>query len=164
MYDKQINNVSYLLVLLFSVLHRRAGGWCVPFPGADASVVYRTQRALYERHHRRPAHIKTYLRLPTLLYAIALIAFSAMVYLLARLRPTRALLLKYPGLFTMGFFAKEPSEAVVEATTFRFELFGEGWEAGADVDAVPPNKKMTVRVSLIVLILTQYINAEAVII
>ncbi|CAH0723486.1 unnamed protein product, partial [Brenthis ino] len=129
------------------VIHARDAGWCVPFPGADASVVYRTQRALYEREHRRPAQCRAYVRLPALLHAVALVAVAALLYVLARLRPTRALLLKYPGLFTMGIFTKEPSEAAINATTFQFDLFGEGWEAGTDVEAVPPNKKMTVRVS-----------------
>merc|ERR1719497_85563 len=31
------------------------GSWCLPFPGSDKSVMYRTQRYLYHREGARPA-------------------------------------------------------------------------------------------------------------
>ncbi|KOB69279.1 putative saccharopine dehydrogenase [Operophtera brumata] len=46
------------------VIHARAGGgWCLPFPGADNSIVYRTQRALHERTGARPAQFRAYIEL-----------------------------------------------------------------------------------------------------
>lgn len=128
-------------------MHARKDGWCLPFPGSDSSIVYRTQRYLYENQHKRPVQIKTYVKFPTFFTAFSVAVASVMLYLFTRISFTRSLLLKYPGFFSMGLVARGPSEEVTKNTHFKFELFGEGWEAGADVDGTVPNKKVTAVVS-----------------
>ncbi|XP_045767577.1 saccharopine dehydrogenase-like oxidoreductase [Maniola jurtina] len=130
-----------------SVIHARKDGWCLPFPGSDASVVYRTQRHLYETEHKRPVQIKTYVKFPTLLTSISVAFATIVLFILTKVSVTRNLLLKYPRFFSLGLVARGPSEEVTNNTRFKFELFGEGWEAGTDVDSTPPNKKVKAQVS-----------------
>ncbi|XP_038218291.1 saccharopine dehydrogenase-like oxidoreductase [Zerene cesonia] len=129
-------------------LHRRLGGWCVPFPGADASVLHRSQRARRGADPRhRPLRVRTYVRLPALLHALALLLAALILYVMTRSRCTRWLLLKYPRLFSLGYITAEgPSEEVICNTTFSFHLLGEGWGPGTSLDAAP-DKQLAVRVS-----------------
>ncbi|CAK1541230.1 unnamed protein product [Leptosia nina] len=130
-----------------SVIHQRLGGWCLPFPGSDASIVYRTQRTLYEQENKRPVQIKTYVKFPGFLNALA-VAFSAvLLFVLTRFDFTRNLLLKYPSFFSFGAITRSgPSEEVMNGTVFSFLLLGVGWPEGADLNT-PPTKKLTVKVS-----------------
>ncbi|XP_052739721.1 saccharopine dehydrogenase-like oxidoreductase [Bicyclus anynana] len=131
------------------IIHARKDGWCLPFPGADSSVVYRTQRQLYESQHTRPAQIKTYVKFPSLLTTLGVALCATFLYLMSKTSLTRQLLLSYSHIFTLGAVVKDqgPSEEVTNKTTFKFELYGEGWEAGDDVNATLPNKKVKVQVS-----------------
>ncbi|XP_034828750.1 saccharopine dehydrogenase-like oxidoreductase [Maniola hyperantus] len=130
-----------------SVIHARKDGWCLPFPGSDSSVVYRTQRYLYETEHKRPVQIKTYVKFPTLLTSISVAFATIVLFILTKVSVTRNLLLKYPRFFSFGLVTRGPSEEVTNNTHFKFELFGEGWEAGTDVNSIPPNKKVIAQVS-----------------
>ncbi|CAH0723484.1 unnamed protein product, partial [Brenthis ino] len=129
------------------VIHRWMSAWCAPFPSCDEAVVYSTQRYLYEKEHIRPAQIKTYVKAPNLLLMIVTFAAVLLIYFLSRFTLTRKFMLNWPRLSTMTVISKTPSESAVNATKFKFNLFGEGWDAGTDADAVPPNKKMMVEVS-----------------
>ncbi|XP_045520372.1 saccharopine dehydrogenase-like oxidoreductase [Pieris brassicae] len=130
-----------------SVIHQRLSGWCLPFPGSDASIVYRTQRTLLERDGKRPVQIKTYVKFTSFLTTLAVAFSSVMLFILTRLSFTRDLLLKHPRLFTMGAVTREgPSEEVMNSTVFSFLLLGEGWSQGSDLTS-PPNKKLAVKVS-----------------
>ncbi|XP_041968124.1 saccharopine dehydrogenase-like oxidoreductase [Aricia agestis] len=124
------------------VLHRDADGvWCLPFPGADASVAYRTQRA-----RSRPAYVRTYYRVGSLPAALATILAAIFLFLMTRTGFTRKLLLNYPALFTFGFVSKEsPNEAVGESTEFELTLKGRGWPA--EPSDQPPSKTITAKVS-----------------
>ncbi|CAG9579541.1 unnamed protein product [Danaus chrysippus] len=124
------------------VLHNR-DGWCVPFPGADASVVYRTQRYLHTEG-ARPVQIKTYLRLPSLISALLTILMAGLLFIMSKVSLTRSWLLKYPELFSMGAVRRGPAEDAIRNTKFKFELYGEGWKGDCGAE---PDKKMTVRVS-----------------
>ncbi|XP_032516249.2 saccharopine dehydrogenase-like oxidoreductase isoform X2 [Danaus plexippus] len=124
------------------VIHRR-GGWCLPFPGSDSSVVFRTQRQLHAEGSR-PAQVRTYVRLPSLVSALITMFVASVVFLMSKLSFTRSLLLAYPELFSLGAVRRGPSEDAIRNTRFRFELYGEGWSGDS---GSPPDKKMTVRVS-----------------
>ncbi|XP_045496802.1 saccharopine dehydrogenase-like oxidoreductase [Colias croceus] len=128
-------------------LHRRLNGWCIPFPGSDQSVIYRTQRTLLGAEGKRPVHVRTYVKLPALLHALGLLVAAALLFVMTRSRCTRWLLLKHPRLFSLGYITREgPSEEVIANTKFSFHLLGEGWGPGASTDGAP-DKKVAVRVS-----------------
>lgn len=77
--------------------NERVGGWCVPFPGADRSVILRSQRYFFEREKVRPAQVQTYLVLESLLFVLVVGIFSLVVLLLSRFQFGINLLLKVNG-------------------------------------------------------------------
>ncbi|CAG4987712.1 unnamed protein product [Parnassius apollo] len=129
-------------------LHKKDSSWCVPFPGSDASVVYRTQRQLYTTEGKRPVQFRVYVKMHSFLM-LMLVAFAGvMFYLFTRTSFTRKWLLNYPKLFSFGMVTKdEIKEEVMDNTHFKMELRGLGWERGADVENTPPNKKMVAKVT-----------------
>ena len=74
-------------------LHRSPGGaWCLPFPGSDKSVMYRSQRCLHHREGARPAQVQCYVQLPSLPSALLTIAVGTVFGLLAKTRCGRGIL------------------------------------------------------------------------
>ncbi|XP_046967198.1 saccharopine dehydrogenase-like oxidoreductase [Vanessa cardui] len=129
------------------LLHRRGRLWCVPFPGADASVVYRSQRRLSAAAGGRAAQIKTYACFPSLLSALAAVLLAGALLLLSQWGPTRRLLLRQPERFSLGLISRAgPPERAMRDTRFAVRLYGTGWPAGADLSS-PPDRKLCVQVS-----------------
>lgn len=126
-------------------------GVCLPFPGADRSVVMRSQRFLYEQEKKRPIQMHAYVAFGSYLTA-CLVALAAVAFgLLAKFSFGRSLLLKYPGLFSFGFISHEgPCEAVMERTYFAITMKALGWPKTENSNAEPtgpPSKSLMVRVS-----------------
>lgn len=125
-------------------------GVCLPFPGADRSVVMRSQRFIYEQEKKRPIQMHAYVAFGSYVTA-CLVALVAVVFgLLAKFSFGRRLLLKYPGLFSFGFISHEgPSEAAMERTYFSMTMKALGWPK-TDNNNPPtgsPSKSLMVRVS-----------------
>ncbi|XP_050349650.1 lipid droplet localized protein-like [Nymphalis io] len=129
-----------------SLVHRRGRLWCVPFPGADASVVYRTQRRLHRAARTRPAQIKTYACFPSLAAALGALLLAALLFALSRWAAARALLLRHPERCSLGAVARGPAERAHTHARFAVRLYGRGWPAGADPRA-PPDRALCVQVS-----------------
>ncbi|XP_060802021.1 saccharopine dehydrogenase-like oxidoreductase isoform X1 [Amyelois transitella] len=130
------------------VLHKRDNAWCVPFLGADGSIVYRTQRTLHEAHGDRPVQFKVYVQLSNLFYTTLMILAGIVIFLMSKTKFTRQLLLEHPRLFSGGFVTRQgPKEEVMNNSYFRFDMIGAGWEKGRDVEKTPPNKEIVARVS-----------------
>ncbi|VVD03816.1 unnamed protein product [Leptidea sinapis] len=128
-------------------IHRRLGGWCVPFPGADRSVVYHTQRHLLASTGKRPVQLKTYVRLESFMAALGLVFGAVMLFIMTRIGFMRDWLLKYPSQFSLGFITRDgPSEEVMNNSSFEVVLLGEGWAEGADLNT-KPNKRLAAKVS-----------------
>jgi hypothetical protein len=70
------------------------GGWCVPFPGSDRSVMLRSQRYFFEHEKVRPAQIQTYIIFKSLFAVIVVGIFGLVFLLLSKFRFGRKLLLK----------------------------------------------------------------------
>lgn len=132
-----------------SLIHKHENNWCLPFPGADGSVVYRTQRYFYESLKKRPIQFKAYLKLGSLFTVMIVMFLSIIIYAMCQFNLTRMLLLKYPRLFSMGMASHSgPSDAVMKSTKFRMTLYGSGWDKNVeDISAELPNKTMIVTVS-----------------
>ncbi|XP_064072578.1 saccharopine dehydrogenase-like oxidoreductase [Vanessa tameamea] len=130
-----------------ALLHRRGRLWCVPFPAADASVVYRSQRRLRAASGARPAQIKTYACFPSLAAALAAVLLAGLLLLLSQWGPARRLLLRHPERFSLGLITRAgPPERAMRDTRFAVRLYGLGWPVGADLRA-PPDRKLCVQVS-----------------
>lgn len=128
--------------------------WTLPFLGSDKSVIYRSQRYLYENDKKRPAQVATYFVAPNFMFIIGGMFFAFCLALLTRFQFGINLLLKYPKLFSGGFFSHEgPSEKFNENLDFSITFVGKGWSQGeglaepSDQYATPPRKTVVTKVS-----------------
>lgn len=135
-------------------VHKRESieGWCLPFLGADRSVIQRSQRHFYEHDKLRPVQVQTYFTIKSIFAVFALTFVAAIFFMLSKFKFGRSLLLKYPGFFSCGFVSHEgPSEEDRKKVHFSITLFGEGWKEKlaepTDQHDLPPNKQMVVKVS-----------------
>jgi len=127
------------------------GKWCIPFLGADRSVMLRSQRFFYESEKKRPCQVQTYLGMPSLLGTLSIIVIGALFMILCKFSFGRKILLQHPKFFTFGFMSHEgPSEETMNKTLFTTTLIGEGWDEHVpeptDAHDGPPTKRMTVKV------------------
>ncbi|CAB4065024.1 unnamed protein product [Lepeophtheirus salmonis] len=98
------------------------GGWCLPFPGSDRSVMMRTQRFLHENEQKRPAQIMSYMKCSK----------------------------NYPRFFSWGAVSKSgPSKKMADGTDFKVTLIGKGWKDKVDdrSDDSKPDRVVKVSVS-----------------
>nr|CAD7616923.1 unnamed protein product [Timema genevievae] len=137
-----------------SLLHKSSvvNAWCLPFPGADRSVIQRSQRYLFEEEKQRPVQVQAYVAFKSFLTVLVVILMGGVFGLLARSKFGRKLLLKYPGIFSGGTVSHEgPSEDSMKNTHFSITLFGEGWKdklaEPTDQHTQPPNKTVIVKVT-----------------
>ena len=97
------------------------------FLGSDRSVMNRTQRARYHRDNKRPAQIMCYAQFSSLISALLTIFIGIFFGLLAKYKPGRYLLEKYPRFFSMGMVSKQgPTKRMAENTNFEMKIFGRG--------------------------------------
>jgi hypothetical protein len=133
-----------------SILHKSdiTNGWCLPFLGADKSVVYRSQRYLYENDKKRPIQMNPYVQFPSLLATLGILLFGVVFGIFSMFSFGRKLLLKHPKIFTLGFISHEgPSEESMNHAKFDMIIYGEGWDENEkDIAEKPPTKKMKVKV------------------
>ncbi|XP_013164054.1 PREDICTED: saccharopine dehydrogenase-like oxidoreductase isoform X2 [Papilio xuthus] len=127
-------------------IHKKDGGWCVPFPGADSSIVYRSQRELHNHTNKRPVQFAVYFHFPNLLSLLAVLFVGFILVVFSMTKVTRNWLIDYPRLFSFGAVTDDVKEEVMDNTYFQMLLYGEGWEKGSD-ETKPPNKKMVAKVS-----------------
>ncbi|XP_059061507.1 saccharopine dehydrogenase-like oxidoreductase [Achroia grisella] len=128
-------------------LHQWGGGYCLPFPGSDNSIVYRSQRGRYEAGYR-PVQFRAYVKFSSLMETVLLAFVGVLLYAMTRTKCTTKLLLNYPRFFSGGMVTKEgPKEEVINNTHFEFQLVGKGWQKDDDIEATAPNKTIIGKVS-----------------
>ncbi|KAF5285427.1 hypothetical protein FQA39_LY16681 [Lamprigera yunnana] len=118
------------------VLHPRSrvhkndqtNSWCVPFLGADRSVITRTQRYLYEDKKLRPVQVQVYLGIKSFFSLLLFFVYGSILSCLVKYEFGRKLLLKYPEMFSMGIFSRDsPKYQSTESTSFTIFVNGKGW-------------------------------------
>ncbi|CAN0857759.1 Probable mitochondrial saccharopine dehydrogenase-like oxidoreductase At5g39410 [Linum grandiflorum] len=133
------------------------GLWAVKLPSADSVVVRRTLATLAEHPHglsgvnesadqidrrekfwseMKAAHFGVKLGSKSLLGVFRFITLGVFIGLLGRSSIGRWLLLKFPAMFSLGWFRKKgPSEDEVESASFKMWFVGRGYsEASSAVD------------------------------
>lgn len=114
--------------------------YCLPFPGADRSVVTRSQRLMYEEEKKAPVQIRNYFTVSSFLGTLMMIIIGAVFALLSKYAFGRQLLLKYPKLFSFGAASHEgPPEQKMNNTQFIFLFKGNGWNERSSDYKVRPN-------------------------
>ena len=69
-------------------------GWCLPFPGADRSVVKRSQYYFYHEEKKRPTQMAAYFKTPSLAVSLIIMVMAAILGVLAQFKIGRYLLEK----------------------------------------------------------------------
>ena len=130
---------------------KELGKYAFLFPGADSAVVRASQRALLHDRSKRPAAAKTAVPEPyltpqfgasfcvsTRYYAAATAGVGLLFGLLARRAWGRALLLRHPGLFSLGLFSDAgPTDAFLRKAKFSAVFLSRGWSNAGRADAPP---------------------------
>ncbi|CAH2249906.1 saccharopine dehydrogenase-like oxidoreductase [Pelobates cultripes] len=124
------------------------GQYAIPFLGADASVVRRTQRFLHEHHEETPVQYSAYTAVGGIGSAIKLIFAGLLFVLLTKFSFGRKLMIKYPKFFSFGYFSSEgPTQQQMDESSFDMTFFGEGYSKGKDPQQGKPDLKICTQVS-----------------
>jgi len=114
--------------------------YCLPFPGADRSVVTRSQRLMYEEEKKAPIQHRHYFTMKSLLHVIILFIVAGLFAVMTKFAFGRKLLLTYPRLFSFGAASHEgPPEQKMNHTQFTFLFKGNGWNEKSSDSSVQPS-------------------------
>jgi len=114
--------------------------YCLPFPGADRSVVQRSQRLMYEEEKKAPIQIRNYFTVKSLVQVFFLFITAGLFALMTKFSFGRKLLLTFPKLFSMGAASHEgPPEHNMNHTQFIFLFVGNGWKDKSSDGSSRPN-------------------------
>jgi short subunit dehydrogenase-like uncharacterized protein len=131
----------------------RGPHWALPFPGSDASVVRRSQRALHAARLLaageeggsaapalplpQPVHYEAFFTVASTWSLCLSVLFGGALSLLAPWAWGRRLLLAAPGLFSGGIFSHAgPTAAQLAETSFEMEFVARGSGAGEEARCV----------------------------
>ncbi|XP_045496847.1 saccharopine dehydrogenase-like oxidoreductase [Colias croceus] len=105
-------------------IHERHNRWSVPFPGAEETIVQRTQNHI----NSRPIQFKRYHSFPNLFASIATTIFGIFLFVLCKIFRLSNLLIKYPRVCSFGLVTYgDPDEELMGELSFDYEMYGEGW-------------------------------------
>ncbi|KAG8189959.1 hypothetical protein JTE90_009098 [Oedothorax gibbosus] len=121
-----------------------AGGWCIPFLGSDKSVITRTQMHNFQFKNERPVQVQTYMKPYSFFTAIATLIMGSIFMLMVKFALGRDLLEKFPEVFSLGMFSRNPSSKEKPGEgSFKVIFNGKGWteklEDPTDRHQQPPN-------------------------
>ncbi|KAJ7337116.1 hypothetical protein OS493_009968 [Desmophyllum pertusum] len=115
--------------------------WCIPFMGADPSVVRRSQRHSVEIRDKKPVQFGAYVSMPSLIAILLLYFFGIFFFLLCQFKKGRDLLEKYPKFFSFGLFSHEgPTKEQMDESSFSFAFHGAGYSQKAVQSGTLPAK------------------------
>lgn len=121
--------------------------YSVPFMGSDPSVVKRTQRFLAEECQATPVQYGAYAGIGGIGNIIKMLFAGMMFLFLVKFSFGRNLLIKYPEFFSFGMFSKAgPTRKQMEASSFQFTFYGEGYTEEQDTSQEKPSAKIRTRV------------------
>ncbi|NP_001086196.1 saccharopine dehydrogenase (putative) L homeolog [Xenopus laevis] len=122
--------------------------YAIPFLGADSAVVRRTQRYLHETLQESPVQYAAYVAVGGITSVIKLMFAGILFLLFTKFSCGRNLLIKFPKLFSFGYFSKEgPTQEQMDGASFTMTFFGEGYSQGHNPQDGNPNVKICTQVS-----------------
>ncbi|VVB09242.1 unnamed protein product [Arabis nemorensis] len=150
---------------------KKIGLWALKLPSADAVVVRRTLTTLTEKPHGlpglnespdqiqkreafwstiKPAHFGVKITSKSLFGIFRYVTLGVSLGLLSKFSFGRWLLLKFPSVFSLGWFQKKgPSEEEVESATFKMWFIGRGYseESLVSEGKTKPDMEIITRIS-----------------
>ncbi|EHA97958.1 Putative saccharopine dehydrogenase [Heterocephalus glaber] len=126
---------------------RELSTYSIPFMGADRSVVKRTQRYLHEMLEESPVQYAPYLAVGGITSVIKLLFAGLFFLFFVKLGIGRQLLIKFPWLFSFGYFSKQgPTQKQIDDSSFTMTFFGQGYTQGLSTDKNKPNIRICTQV------------------
>ncbi|XP_062938804.1 saccharopine dehydrogenase-like oxidoreductase isoform X1 [Cynocephalus volans] len=126
---------------------RELNRYSVPFLGSDVSVVKRTQRYLHENLGESPVQYAAYVTVGSTTSVIKLMFAGLFFLFFVRFGIGRQLLLRFPRLFSFGYFSKQgPTQTQIDASSFTLTFFGQGYSKCLGTDQKKPNMKICTQV------------------
>lgn len=108
--------------------NKMVGGWCLPFHGADKSIVMRSQYYAYTARQELPAQLETFICIRSAIWATLLSLWLVMLFALAKVRIAKDFLLSHPDLCSFGMFKESgPTNEQIEQASFAYWFVGKGW-------------------------------------
>ncbi|XP_048213475.1 saccharopine dehydrogenase-like oxidoreductase [Perognathus longimembris pacificus] len=121
--------------------------YTIPFWGSDASVVRRTQRYLHEYLEEPPVQYAAYVSVGGITSVIKLMFAGLFFLFFVRFGIGRQLLIKFPWLFSFGYFSKQgPTQKQIDGSSFTMTFFGQGYSQGITAEKNKPNVKICTQV------------------
>uniref|UniRef100_A0A5F8HGT9 Saccharopine dehydrogenase-like oxidoreductase n=1 Tax=Monodelphis domestica TaxID=13616 RepID=A0A5F8HGT9_MONDO len=121
--------------------------YSIPFMGADASVVKRTQRFLYENLQETPVQYAAYVNVGGLTSIIKLMFAGLFFLFFVKFNFGRQLLVKFPWFFSFGYFSEQgPTQKQMDDSSFTFTFFGQGYSQDHTTKHGKPNIKICTQV------------------
>ncbi|GFS14889.1 saccharopine dehydrogenase-like oxidoreductase [Elysia marginata] len=124
--------------------------WCLPFMGSDKSVVNRTVRGHFASGVvKNNVEFNPYLSLSSLCSTLKFRAFIFIFTFLCHYSLGRWLLLKFPQVFSLGYFKRGgPSQEQINGTIFTKTFVGRGFDSHESAKSGgKPNRQVTVRLT-----------------
>ncbi|XP_077520908.1 saccharopine dehydrogenase-like oxidoreductase isoform X1 [Amblyomma americanum] len=114
-----------------------AEGWCIPFLGADRTVMLHSEMFRHQLRDVKPVQVQTYLRVSSFCAGVRLLVVAAMFGLLSFCGCGRWLLERFPGFFSGGLVKRGgPTKEQALAASFTMTMRGRGWkEKLADISS-----------------------------
>ncbi|XP_008579044.1 PREDICTED: saccharopine dehydrogenase-like oxidoreductase [Galeopterus variegatus] len=126
---------------------RELNRYSIPFLGSDVSVVKRTQRYLHENLGESPVQYAAYVTVGSVTSVIKLMFAGLFFLFFVRFGIGRQLLLRFPWLFSFGYFSKQgPTQTQIDASSFTLTFFGQGYSKCLGTDQKKPNMKICTQV------------------
>uniref|UniRef100_A0A452R0A4 Saccharopine dehydrogenase-like oxidoreductase n=1 Tax=Ursus americanus TaxID=9643 RepID=A0A452R0A4_URSAM len=126
---------------------RELNSYSIPFLGADVSVVRRTQRYLLENLEQSPVQYAAYVTVGGITSVIKLMFAGLFLLFFVKFGIGRQLLIKFPWLFSFGYFSKQgPTQKQVDASSFTMTFFGQGYSQGVSPEKNKPNMRICTQV------------------
>nr|XP_058924978.1 saccharopine dehydrogenase-like oxidoreductase isoform X2 [Kogia breviceps] len=126
---------------------KELNSYSIPFLGADVSVVKRTQRYLHENLEQSPVQYAAYVTVGGVTSVIKLMFAGLFFLFFVKFGIGRQLLIKFPWLFSFGYFSKQgPTQKQIDASSFTLTFFGQGYSQGFGPDKNKPNIRICTQV------------------
>ncbi|KAI3418869.1 hypothetical protein GPALN_007969 [Globodera pallida] len=120
--------------------------YCLPFLGADKSIVQRSQYFDYVLDKIYPASLETYILVKSWFWAVALMMWLSVFNIAVKYDFTRSILQKYPGICSAYMFKETgPTRKQAQQASFSYWFFGWGWDQAPPPLNEPPTKRLVVR-------------------
>ncbi|KAI6243339.1 Sacchrp-dh-NADP domain-containing protein [Aphelenchoides fujianensis] len=120
--------------------------WAIPFPGADRSVVQRSQYHEATVNGKYPIALETYTLTTSWLSSVLVIAWFALLAVAVRVPPLLRFCQRHPDGVSFGAFSRHgPKREQVQKARFTYFVRGTGWPTDEPQFEQPPARALTVR-------------------